>query len=110
MSTADGIAFDRLCRIVGLPLPVPEYKFALALGRQWRFDWAWPKHRIALEVEGGHYKVGRHQRPAGFVEDMHKYNAAALDGWLVLRVIPKDLQSTTTLDMVRKALEQRRRG
>jgi len=108
VSTADGIAFDKLCRVTGISVPVPEYKFALTHGRQWRFDWAWPQQRVALEVEGGQYQIGRHQRPAGFVEDMQKYNRAALDGWLVLRVIPKQLTSPDTLDMVRAALAMRR--
>jgi hypothetical protein len=37
----------------GLPDPEPEYAFAKALGRNWRFDWCWPDFKIALEVEGG---------------------------------------------------------
>jgi hypothetical protein len=35
---------------------------------------------------------------------MEKYNAAALEGWLVLRVLPKDLCTETTATMLRMVL------
>ena len=69
-----------------LSLPVPEREYRFHPGRQWRFDFAWPDHRLALEVEGGLYRGGRHVRPAGFEADCEKYNAAALAGWTLLRV------------------------
>jgi hypothetical protein len=36
----------------GLPLPHEEYFFATVIGRDWRFDFAWPAYRLALEIEG----------------------------------------------------------
>ena len=106
-STARGVSLDKLCRACGVSVPVPEFQFALAAGRKWRFDWCWPREKVALEVEGGSRSGGRHTRHDGFVEDMAKYNAAALDGWLLLRVTPGELQSTTTLDLIRRALALR---
>jgi hypothetical protein len=103
MSTADGVAFDKLCRLWHLAIPVAEYRFALTEGRAWRFDWAWPKHRIALEVEGGAFVRGRHVRGKGYIEDMHKYNTAQLLGWIVLRVTPDALASTRTFDLLQRA-------
>ena len=35
----------------GLPIPIREYKFHDT--RRWRFDMAWPRLKIAAEVEGG---------------------------------------------------------
>lgn len=68
-------------------LPEREYGFdPAASGRKWRFDFAWPKWRIAVEVEGGTWSQGRHTRGSSFEADLRKYNAAALAGWLVLRV------------------------
>ena len=108
MSAAHGVAFDVLCRALGLPVPLGEYQFALVLGRHWRFDWAWPAQRVALEVEGGAFTQGRHTRGKGFIEDMDKYNAAQLAGWIVLRVTPTILPAATTVEMVRVALALKR--
>ena len=43
---------------------VKEYLFHPT--RKWRFDYAIPDHKIALEVEGGVWTGGRHTRPQGF--------------------------------------------
>jgi very-short-patch-repair endonuclease len=53
--------------------------------RRWRFDIAWPDLKVAVEVEGGVFVRGRHNRPTGFINDCEKYNAAAVMGWRVLR-------------------------
>ena len=66
-----------------LPAPVSEHRFAPP--RRWRFDFAWPDRKVALELEGGTYSGGRHVRPDGYAADAEKYNAAVLHGWRVLR-------------------------
>lgn len=90
---------------IGLPEPVKEYRFHPT--RRWRFDWAWPDHKVALEVEGGAYINGRHTRGAGFIHDMQKYNEAALHGWLLIRVTPKQFYSDAPL-LVQRAIEARK--
>ena len=67
-------------------LPAPEREYQWAPDRKWRFDFAWPGDRLALEVEGGTWNQGRHTRGAGFARDCEKYNTATLAGWRVLRV------------------------
>lgn len=104
MGTIDGIAFEHLCELAGLPRPVPEYRFALDLGRQWRFDFAWPNSHLALEIDGGAFIHGRHHRPAGFIEDCVKLNEAVVLGWRVLRVTPQQVKDGTALDFVGRAL------
>jgi very-short-patch-repair endonuclease len=86
---------------MGLPAPIPEYKFHEE--RKWRFDYAWPDLRIALEVEGGVWSGGRHTSAAGFVKDMEKYNAAAALGWRVLRCTPENLIRLATVDLIKRA-------
>lgn len=76
-------------RVKGLPDPVREHIFHPT--RKWRFDFAWPEHKVAAELEGGIYSGGRHVRGTGFVKDCEKYNAAALLGWRVLRFTARDL-------------------
>lgn len=36
----------------GFPRPELEFVFAACIGRNWRFDIAWPQQRLAVEVEG----------------------------------------------------------
>jgi hypothetical protein len=84
----------------GYPLPVAEYRFAPP--RRWLFDFAWPAQKVALEVEGGVWSKGRHTRPKGFLGDMEKYNAAAIDGWRLLRVTPEQIQSGEVYEILDK--------
>lgn len=95
--------FPAYCAAVGLPAPVPEHRFC---ERRWRLDYAWPEHKVALEVEGGVWTRGRHTRGQGYTNDMKKYNRAALEGWTLIRRTPDQLLTGETLDMVRAAVER----
>ena len=94
----------------------PEYRFSH--DRQWRFDYAVPSLRIAVEIEGGNAgrivicnkcgnkvskrlqsgKViliregGGHNSIDGFDSNCEKYNAAASLGWTVLRYTTKVIE------------------
>lgn len=81
---------------------VKEFKFHPV--RKWRFDYALPEHKIALEVEGGVWTGGRHTSPKGFLGDMEKYNTATLMGWRVLRTTPDELLKRKTLEMIKTAI------
>jgi hypothetical protein len=94
-------AFPALCVAHGLPEPVSEFLFAPP--RKWRFDWAWVKELVALEVEGGVWVKGRHTRGVGFLGDVNKYNEAALLGWTVLRCVPGDVKSGYAVQLVKRA-------
>lgn len=94
--------FLKLLAVNRLPEPTPEHRFDTA--RKWRFDFAFIAHKVALEVEGGIFTGGRHTRGKGFLNDMEKYNAAALQGWRVLRVTPSTLCTSATFDMLKVAL------
>jgi hypothetical protein len=89
----------------GAPVPVREYQFHVE--RRWRFDWAWPEQRVALEVEGGAYAGGRHVRGSGFFEDCEKYSEAAAAGWLLVRVPPQWVDRARTVEWIERALSQR---
>lgn len=79
-----------------------EYKFAS--DRKWRFDFVFPPHKIALEVQGGLFTNGRHSRGAALLKEHEKLNAAACRGWRILYVIPDNLCMTETIEMVRSAI------
>lgn len=63
-----------------------EYRFHPV--RRWRFDFAWPAEKLAVEIEGR----GRHQTFVGFRNDCEKYNAALQLGWRVLRFPASDVK------------------
>lgn len=67
---------------------VPEYKFHKK--RKWRFDWAFPSIKVAVEYEGLFSKKSRHTTIKGYQGDIEKYNAATIEGWKVIRVTAKD--------------------
>ena len=59
--------------------------------RDYRFDVAFPRVKLAIEIDGGVFSGGRHSRGAGYREDTYKVNLASLLGWTVLRYLPEDL-------------------
>ena len=68
----------KMCEIGGWQ---EEYRFHEV--RQWKFDFAFPAKKVAVEIEGGVHRIkGRFQR------DIEKYNTATLMGWKVLRYTP----------------------
>ena len=75
------LPFLTLWTQTGLQSPVAEYQFAPP--RRWRFDFAFPAQRLAVEFDGGQWVIagGRHNRDS----DREKLNAAAAMGWGVLR-------------------------
>ena len=93
-----------------IPTPVTEHQFALSIGRKWRFDFAWPDHKLALEVEGGIWTRGAHGRGTGIKRDIEKYNTAALLGWMVLRVTPENLCMLETVRMIKQMLTRKDGG
>lgn len=74
---------ERLLSEITNEKPVREYRFYS--DRLWRFDFAYPDRKIAIEVEGGTWTGGRHTRGRGFEGDCEKYNTAELLGWRVFR-------------------------
>ena len=94
-----------LCwRAVGGPPLVVEHRFLDK--RKWRFDFAHPETRIAIEIEGGAWSGGRHTRGAGFITDAEKYNTAALWGWTVFR-LPSPLVGTEWAAQIRDHIRVR---
>lgn len=98
-------AFLLVLKARKIPSPVPEFRFHPV--RKFRWDWAWPEYRLALEVEGGVWSGGAHGRGTGIVRDMEKSSVGAAEGWRVIRVTPSKLMADETLDHITRALEWR---
>ena len=81
--------FETLWRASGGPELEKEFRFHPE--RKWRADFAHIPSRTLIEIEGGIYVNGRHNRGAGFAADLEKYFEAALSGWRVIRIGPNEL-------------------
>jgi very-short-patch-repair endonuclease len=81
----------------------PELKAELRFHptRKWRADFAHIESRTLIEIEGGIYIQGRHNRPQGFAADAEKYLEAALDGWRVLRLTKLQITAPTVERIIR---------
>lgn len=101
LSTASQLFFGALTA-AGLPLPVREHRFHAV--RKWRFDYAWPDSLLALEVDGGIWIRGGHNRGAQMLKTWQKENEAVCAGWRILRCQPVDLAGAETLGVIRRAL------
>lgn len=77
-------SFEAQWRLLDGPPLQPEFYFCSA--RQWRSDYLVIGTKWLIELEGGVRSGGRHTRPAGFIEDCYKYNAAAMLGYRVIRI------------------------
>lgn len=99
-------AFVNAAKLGGLVLDVREHRFAPP--RRWRFDFAWREQLLAVEIEGGTYVNGGHNRGKKYAEDCEKYNAAVLLGWRVLRYTTDDMSKRPlqVIDEVKEALKR----
>lgn len=97
-------AFSLHCRVEGLK---PEREYLFHPKRRWRFDFAWPdpKIKLAVEVEGGIWSGGRHNRALGFEQDAVKYAHAAILGYRVIRVSTAQVMSGQAIQWTLEALK-----
>lgn len=107
------LVFQALLQRERITVPEREYRFHAI--RKWRFDYAWPRWKVALEVEGGVFGFtdpktgqrrsgGAHSSITGIKRDIEKYSYAAAMGWLVVRCMPTTLATGETMAFVKGAL------
>ena len=94
------------CEQHGLPRPVFEHRFHPV--RKWRMDIAFwndaDKDGVAIEVQGGLWIRGGHNRGAQMKSDWEKLHEAQKLGWKMIYCEPKDLLTTETAQLVKDLL------
>lgn len=93
------LAYFNACK-----LPKPYLEYAFHPERKWRFDFAWLEYKVALEVDGGIWIKGGHNRGAQIKKTWEKENAAQLLCWRIFKCEPCDLCTNETVSMIRSAL------
>jgi very-short-patch-repair endonuclease len=92
-------------RVLNLPKPEREYKFHPT--RLWRFDMAWPGVKFAVEVDGGTWVGGGHNRGKHMESDAEKGCEAVLLGWRVIHVttdMVEDGRAATYVERILKGV------
>lgn len=77
--------------------------------RMWRFDYAILDLKVAIEIDGGVWTYGRHNRASGYIGDMEKFNAAASLGWVVLKFTPGEQLTRKALDLITETIAMRQK-
>ncbi len=94
----------------GLTKPVREHRFLA--DRRFRWDLSWPGYMVAVEVNGGIWmgvdkdgnRRGAHGGGAAAERDAEKLSLAAIAGWRVLSVVPRQIASGEALRWIEAAL------
>lgn len=103
MSDLEDLLFQHI-KLVGLPTPEREYRFAPP--RRFRADFAYPERKLLIEVEGGVWTRGRHTRGTGYSADVEKYNLATINGWRLLRFTGDMIKTGEAINTIEKVLNE----
>ena len=96
----------------GIPF---RQEFRFAPPRRWRADFMVMDRvpfkggevnhaRLLVEIDGGGFVAGRHSRGAGIEKDAEKQSAAAILGYRVIRVTPRQVEDGRALSWIKAAL------
>lgn len=78
--------------------------------RRWRWDYAVPSIKLAIEYHGSIWTQGRHTRGAGFMNDREKMAQGQLDGWLVLEIVEEFVRDGRAHTMIENAVNNLKQG
>jgi len=89
---------------------VREFRFLKK--RRFRFDFAWPDLKVAIEIQGGIHlgHRGGHSSAEGLARDMLKFNYAQIAGWRVLLFTGKDVKTGWAMSWIVEMLKRAREG
>jgi hypothetical protein len=93
--------FDRFLELcAAAKLPIPAREVLVIPNRDYRFDYAWPCAKVAVEQQG----FRDHSTRKGLQRDYDKLNLAQAAGWKVFQFTPKQLASVETIEWLRGQL------
>lgn len=81
-----------------------EVEYVALPERKFRWDLAWPSHRLLVEIQGGIWGKGGHSTGDGITRDCLKNNLAVLAGFRCLMVTAEHIKSGQALKWIQEAL------
>lgn len=82
-----------------------EYRFCQ---RRWRYDF-YIKPKLLIEVQGGVWINGGHNRGSGYEKDCEKMARALEKGYIVLYCVAKDIKNGSTIKTIKKLFSMYRK-
>jgi len=86
--------------------PTLEEEYHFCPVRKWRADFFHRPTLTLIEIEGGMWSGGRHQKGFGFSADAVKYNVASYMGFRLFRLPSSLLTTEYVSDLVKICLKQ----
>jgi very-short-patch-repair endonuclease len=81
-----------------------ELKFLT--NRKFKFDLCVPSLKLAVEINGGQYVNGRHNRGGvGYEKDLEKLNLAQINGWIVLQFTYEQLAKGVLAETLKQIIK-----
>lgn len=74
--------------------------------RRFRFDFAHPVAKVAIEIQGAIWTGGRHARGSGLLKEHEKLNLAASQGWRVFYLNANTINDRTLYNQIASAITQ----
>jgi hypothetical protein len=82
-------------------------EFTFHHARKWRFDFADPVSKIAIELQGGVFgKKSGHNSGVGIRNDMEKSNEAVRLGWKLYKFYVDDVKKGTAIQYLLKVMKE----
>jgi hypothetical protein len=91
--------FGTHCDEAGLSGYIREFKFLD--DRKFRFDYAWPKLKVAAEIQGGVFTRGGHATGVGITRDCEKLALANIDGWTLFHFTSNQVRSKEAVNWIK---------
>jgi hypothetical protein len=93
-----------MLHIRAFDLPKPEREYRIVPDRRFRWDFVWPKHKLAAEIQGGVFVKGAHSTGTGITRDCTKANLAALAGFRCFFFTTGMVRDGSAIDALKRAL------
>ena len=73
-------------------------------GRRFRWDFAFVKDRLLIEVQGGVWVKGGHSTGVGITRDNEKFSLASVNKWFTIPVTTDHVKSGQALEWIKQFL------